>query len=119
MKLHRPIFFKHFFLSIFLICITSFFVNAQSVGIGTKTPDASAMLDITSLNKGLLVPRIQSLTSTKDDVTIPNAATSLLIYTSINGQDEGYYYNSSAIAGNPFWTRLSTSTLSAIWELSV
>jgi hypothetical protein len=30
----------------------------QSVGVGTTTPHASAMLDITSTNKGLLLPRI-------------------------------------------------------------
>jgi hypothetical protein len=32
--------------------------SAQSVGIGTVTPDSSAALDITATNKGLLIPRI-------------------------------------------------------------
>ncbi len=31
---------------------------AQNVGIGTTTPDVSAQLDITSSNKGLLIPRM-------------------------------------------------------------
>jgi hypothetical protein len=33
-------------------------INAQSVGIGTTTPEVSAVLDLTSINKGLLPPRM-------------------------------------------------------------
>ena len=33
---------------------------SQGVGIGTPTPDPSAALDITSFNKGLLIPRMNS-----------------------------------------------------------
>jgi hypothetical protein len=40
---------------ILLLSLTS--VQAQ-VGIGTSTPDASAKLDVTSTNKGLLLPRM-------------------------------------------------------------
>ena len=32
--------------------------KAQTVGIGTPTPDSNAVLDIYSTNKGLLIPRI-------------------------------------------------------------
>jgi hypothetical protein len=44
---------------------TIFFVNefnlcAQSVGVGTNSPNASAQLDISSTNKGLLLPRMNS-----------------------------------------------------------
>jgi hypothetical protein len=53
------------------------FLSAQSVGIGTSAPDASARLDITSSNQGVLIPRV-SLTSLTDGATIPNPATSLL-----------------------------------------
>jgi len=38
------------------------FLSAQSVGIETSAPDASARLDITSSNQGVLIPRV-SLTS--------------------------------------------------------
>jgi hypothetical protein len=31
---------------------------SQGVGVGTVTPDASAVLDITATNKGLLIPRM-------------------------------------------------------------
>lgn len=37
-----------------------FLINAQNIGIGTNTPDASALLDISSTQKGLLVPRMSS-----------------------------------------------------------
>ncbi len=33
-------------------------LTAQSVGIGTTTPSASALLDVTSTTKGLLLPRM-------------------------------------------------------------
>lgn len=33
-------------------------VNAQSIGIGTASPNSSAMLDVASTNKGLLIPRM-------------------------------------------------------------
>lgn len=55
---------------------------SQSVGIGTKTPDASAQLDITSIAKGLLVPRM----STSSINAIPNPAKGLMIYDSVKNQ---------------------------------
>ncbi len=33
-------------------------VFAQSIGINTTTPDASAALDVTSTTQGMLVPRM-------------------------------------------------------------
>jgi len=41
-----------------LFLLTSHRINAQSVGIGTDKPDSSAMLDVTSTNKGFLPPRM-------------------------------------------------------------
>ena len=55
-------------------------VNAQ-VGIGTTTPNASAVLDLTSTNQGLLPPR---LTTTQRNA-ISSPATGLTIYnTTLN-----------------------------------
>jgi hypothetical protein len=57
-----------------------FFLNTtrtqaqDNVGIGTITPDPSALLEIQALNKGLLIPRT-------DTLSITNPATGLLIYT--------------------------------------
>lgn len=41
-----------------------FFSAAQSVGIGTNTPHNTAMLDISSNSKGLLIPRLTTLQRT-------------------------------------------------------
>jgi hypothetical protein len=66
-------------------------------GINTKNPDPSAALEITSSNKGILIPRV-SLTDRNDIATISNAANSLMIYNTANAgvapNDvvEGYYY---------------------------
>lgn len=73
--------------NIFTLIISVMFslASAQSVGIGTKTPNASAALDldVTSLGanakKGLLIPRI-ALKSTTDKVTIANPAAGLMVY---------------------------------------
>jgi Collagen triple helix repeat (20 copies) len=50
---------------------------AQSnVGIGIPNPDPSAILDLTSTNKGLLVPRL----TTAQRLAVTNAARGLLVY---------------------------------------
>jgi hypothetical protein len=66
---------------------------AQSVGINTTgaTADPSAMLDISSSSKGVLVPRM--LMSERD--AIVNPATGLLIYQT-DSNPGFYYYNSFA-----------------------
>jgi hypothetical protein len=71
-------------------------ISAQNMGINLTgaAPDASAMLDIVSTNKGLLIPRI-SLLSTTDVVTIPSPATSLLVYNTnvaMTGGAVGFWY---------------------------
>jgi polyhydroxybutyrate depolymerase len=67
-----------FFLTLLSISITT---NAQSVGINTtvSVPDSSAILDIKSNNKGLLIPRIL-LTSLNDSITIRKPAISLMVF---------------------------------------
>lgn len=50
-----------------------------AVGIGTSTPNASAALDITSTNKGILIPRV-ALTSTTDVTTISSPTAGLMVY---------------------------------------
>lgn len=52
---------------------------SQNIGIGTTTPDASAILDITATNKGVLVPQV-SLTSLTSAAPTTNPATGLLVY---------------------------------------
>lgn len=112
---------KKTFTLLFLMQVTlllSVQLMAQ-VGVGTTTPDASAMLDVTSLDKGLLIPRVK-LTGTDDVVTISSPATSLLVYNTFPGGTgstsvtPGYYYWNSTS-----WLRLSTASGSvASWLLT-
>ncbi len=66
------------YLGILLLLATSFSAQAQTggVGIGTTTPNASAVLDVQSTSKSLLPPR---LTVTQRDA-IASPATGLVVY---------------------------------------
>lgn len=91
-----------------LLCLTSCILNAQSVGIGTIIPQASAQLHISSTNKGILIPQV-SLDSLKDVTSIPSPANGLMVYNSTepgvrNDMARGYYwYSTSALT----WVRFS------------
>lgn len=70
-----------------LIFITALFFNAaivagqQNVGIGTGNPNASAQLDITATNRGLLIPRMNAAAI----AAISNPARGLMVLdTAIN-----------------------------------
>ena len=52
------------------------FSQNSNVGIGTLSPDASALLDINSTNKGVLVPRM----TTAQRLAIPTPANALLVF---------------------------------------
>lgn len=90
--------------------------RSQNVGISSSssfTPDASAALDVSYTNKGLLIPRV-ALTANNVAGPVSSPATSLLVYntatagTSPNNVVPGYYYwNGSA------WAMLTTSAQSA------
>ncbi len=70
-----------------LLLISSIGLHAQQVGINNSSPDPSAVLDIQSSNKGLLIPR---MTKT-ERAAIANAANGLMVYQS--GPDSiGFYY---------------------------
>ncbi len=94
-------------------------LHAQ-VGIAGSaiTPDASAMLEVLSANKGVLVPRV-ALTGAADATTIASPATSLFVYnTGTAGlTPAGYYYNAGTPAV-PNWVKLAImSDLSASTQL--
>jgi hypothetical protein len=58
-----------------LVCLMGA-ILAQSVGIGTSTPDPSARLDVSDNQRGILIPRLT--TAERNAITTP--ARSLLIY---------------------------------------
>ena len=84
---------KILFLKLFFYCFVAF----SQVGIGTDFPNTSAQLDIVSIDKGVLLPRI-ALIGTDDVTTISNGNKGgLLIYNTATteGANEvtpGFYY---------------------------
>ncbi|HNP33121.1 MAG TPA: hypothetical protein PKN96_07495 [Flavobacterium sp.] len=96
------------YIASFLLLVTATFY--AQVGIGTTSPNASSMLDITSTNSGLLIPRV-ALTGVSDTSTISSPATSLLVYNS-GFAPNGYYYFNGTI-----WVQLSTG-INNDWSLT-
>ncbi|MCW3089824.1 MAG: domain containing protein [Ferruginibacter sp.] len=86
---------KQFILSMFAFLST--IISFAQVGIGTTTPDASALLELSGNNKGFLPPRVQ-LTATNIAAPISNPAPGLLVFnTATSGGtptnvSPGYYY---------------------------
>jgi trimeric autotransporter adhesin len=99
-----------------LLCLRKTIYAQQNIGIGTSTPNASALLDIKSSTKGLLIPRINLISET-DVTTIVSPQLSLLIYNSNNTlpDGDGYYY-----WGGNKWTKLATRTNLAnlVWNVA-
>ena len=78
---------------VFALCILTFYnVKSQNQNVSINdngfAPDGSAMLDISSTSKGLLIPRV-SLQNTTDVVTVPSPLTSLLVYNNNPGMAGG------------------------------
>ena len=72
----------------------------QGVGIGTSTPDPSAILELSSTTKGLRIPRLTEA----ERQALPDPATGLLIFNTTTG--ELNFYNGSS------WRRIPSSVVS-------
>jgi hypothetical protein len=77
--------------------------HAQNVGIGTSAPNSNAKLDITATDKGLLIPRMDSV----HRKAIPNTV-GLLLYDS---STSSFWYNTGTA-----WQNLATAN--AGWSLT-
>jgi hypothetical protein len=95
-------------LNLLLLIILGFWQAVYSqVAINTTgaNPDASAGLDVSFTNKGVLIPRV-ALTQTTSSSPITSPATSLMVYNTatVNDVTPGYYYWDGSrwvrIAGN-------------------
>ena len=80
------------FIPLFIALFFSTKSFSQSVSINSTgaAPDTTAMLDVSSSTKGLLVPRMTAVQKN----AIANPATGLLVYQTDG--DEGFYYYSGA-----------------------
>jgi hypothetical protein len=88
------------YFSLFMLLCATMFTQAQ-VGIGTNTPSNNAALDVTSANKGIMLPRIN------DTPNVANPGAGLLIYnmntnkpTFHNGTSWNSLMSESALASN-------------------
>lgn len=98
----------------FTTTIISFIISIASVaqvGIGTLTPDASSLLDVSSTSQGFLMPRLSS--SQRDSILLP--AKGLMIYnlTLDNGEIN------TGTPSNPKWVGTNTQetpTINSITE---
>lgn len=99
------------FLFFLLFSVLSCSVNAQSLAINTdgSTANASAMLDIKSTTRGLLIPR---LTKTQRDA-IASPAAGLLIYQTGPDSVGFYYYQYSKWN----WITARSKSDSSYWSL--
>jgi hypothetical protein len=95
---------KLFFLAAILASCT---LTAQvSITTNGNSADPSAMLEVKSTDKGMLIPRV-ALTGTTDITTISTPATSLLVYNTATAGDVTpgfYYWNGTA------WTPMGGSS---------
>ena len=86
-----------------LFLLISICANSQ-IGIGTILPNNSTLLDVSSFNKGLLIPRM----STLQRVAIVSAPQSLMVFdTDVNL----YYYFNNA---NSSWSPINVCTVKTI-----
>lgn len=87
--------------AVFLVLVNTTVLQAQ-VGIGTMQPDSSAALDISSNNKGLLIPRVDLAAN---NIQLP--ATALMVFNTNAGFGGGAgIYINMGTGAEPQWTQL-------------
>jgi hypothetical protein len=87
-----------------LVLCLAFLSGKAQTGIGTTTPNASAKLDITSTDKGLLIPRMTK--AQREAITLPAAANGLMVYQT--DDLSGFYVNNSTTT-TVSWTRVNSN----------
>jgi hypothetical protein len=80
------------------------YYQSGKVGIGLSQPDNSALLDVSSTNKGFLVPRM----TLAQRNAIGSPSTGLMIFQTDN--TPGFYYNAGT-SGSPNWKLVGDGTL--------
>lgn len=78
------------------------FAQKDNVGIGTKTPNESALLDLNSNSKGLLIPRLLK----QERMKLKNPAKGLLVFQTDDAS--GFYYFNGTD-----WAQMAAKSVSA------
>jgi len=88
------------------------YFNTGNAGIGTMMPAASAIMDIKSTTKGILIPRMSM--AQRDAIAVSAAVNGLLIYQ-MNNSPGFYYYNNGwqAIGINAALSNLNATAINA------
>lgn len=101
----------------FLLLSCSIYLHAQ-VGIGTETPNASAILDVTSTSQGVLLPRMT--TTQRDAIASPAAGLFIFNTTSnnLNMFNGGIWYEFSTTATQGLVATMDTAGASTSGTLT-
>lgn len=93
MKIHR---FKYFFSVLFFVSVNP--VTIAQEGFGTSNPNQNAIIDLTAVNKGVLMPRL-ALEATNSFKPLSTHVMGMTVYNTFTGGTlpnnvvSGYYYN--------------------------
>jgi hypothetical protein len=107
--------------TIFFAVLITALINLTSkaqTGIGTRSPNSNSILDLSSTNKGLLLPRVE-LTSTTSFLPLTAHVSGMIIYntatttTGSNDVTPGYYFNDGTK-----WVRAINTASSSGWGLA-
>jgi len=105
---------KNLSIIVFFFIILGFSTSlvAQNIGINATgvAPDGGAMLDISSTDKGLLIPRVNIVNLATIAPIVGSTTVSMLVYNTNATTGQGYYYWNGAA-----WVRFFTGNA---WELT-
>ena len=93
-------------LAILIASVATLF-SQNNVGVGTNSPDASAKMDIVSIDKGILIPRVSLVDVTNGTTPIVSPANGLMVWNTnaavVGGYGIGFYY-----WGGTNWAKVAT-----------
>jgi Chaperone of endosialidase len=99
------------------VCCTAISMAQVSINGTGALPAASAMLDVSSTSRGVLIPQI-SIDSLKDVTSVPSPANGLIVYNTTqpgvrNDMSRGYYWYSTNAAT---WVKLADNLADNVWK---
>jgi len=97
-------------IALVLVLLSSGAAFAQNVGINNPTPHDKALLDLTSNDKGVLVPRMTAAQRTAMFPVADATARGMLVYQT-NGTQGFYYFDGNV------WIHMEPNANTAGWEL--